>query len=149
MLRQWRVPLSHRVPLESELNADDRFYCPDHHPLGRGHLCGHELRLEKAGDHNGKLSLWFCLGNVVSWLIILPISRSGHPPPGLMLGLLLWTLNLPLLIVTATLLWLTFKSHEEKPGYLLVASTYVLLNSLALYIVPLIASLVWSWFGAS
>ncbi len=99
--------------------------------------------------YNGKLSLWFCLGNVVSWLIILPISRSGHPPPGLMLGLLLWTLNLPLLIVTATLLWLTFKSHEEKPGYLLVASTYVLLNSLALYIVPLIASLVWSWFGAS
>jgi hypothetical protein len=97
----------------------------------------------------GKLSLWLCLGNVVSWLIILPMSRSGHPPQWLIIGPFLWILNLPLLIVTATLVWLTFRSHEEKPAYLVVASTYVLLNSLALYIVPLIVLLVWSWVATS
>jgi len=55
------------------------------------------------------------------------------------IGGLLWLLNLPLLIATITALLVALKSRQENPIYLTVTITYVLLNVVVLWIVPVIA----------
>lgn len=93
--------------------------------------------------HTGKLSLWLCLANVASWLIVVSLmTESGHPPPWLMVGVAVWVLNLPLLIAIGTLLWVSFRTREEKRAYLAVALTYLALNSLFLFIVPFVGTLI-------
>ena len=81
--------------------------------------------------------------NALSWVIVLSLGSSGHPPPYLMVGFVLWLINLPLLIANATLLWITRKSGEERRGYLIVGTTYLVLNILALCVLPLVL-LLWS-----
>lgn len=87
----------------------------------------------------GKLGLKLCLVNVASWAIVLPLGTTGHPPPAVIIGGLLWLLNLPLLIATITALLVALKSRQENPIYLTVTITYVLLNVVVLWIVPVIA----------
>ena len=92
---------------------------------------------------SGKYSFILSVVNALSWLIVLSLGTTGHPPPFLMIGLLLWLLNLPLLIANTTLLWVARKSREERRGYLIVGSTYLVLNIVALCILPLVL-LLWS-----
>jgi len=63
------------------------------------------------------------------------------------IGGLLWLLNLPLLIATITALLVALKSRQENPIYLTVTITYVLLNVVVLWIVPVIvlADLIDGW----
>ena len=86
----------------------------------------------------GKLSLKLCLINALGWLLILILSDRGHPPPFLFPGLLFWLINLPLLPATAVTLWVCRREREEKASYLVLASAYVVLNIVVLYILPLI-----------
>ncbi|MEO8435625.1 MAG: hypothetical protein ABI596_12075 [Pyrinomonadaceae bacterium] len=92
---------------------------------------------------NGKYSLILSAVNALSWFIVLPLETSGHPPPFLIVGYGLWLINVPLLIANATILWITRKSNEERRAYLIVASTYVVLNLLILCVLPLFL-LLWS-----
>jgi hypothetical protein len=89
----------------------------------------------------GKISLKLCAVNAMGWLIILPLSDRGHPPPFLFPALFFWLLNLLLLPATATVLWLSRKDGQEKRAYLVAASIYVTMNVVVLYALPLIGLL--------
>ena len=86
----------------------------------------------------GKLARKLCLVNALGWVLLLPLSGRGHPPPFLFPALLFWLLNLPLLPATAIVLWVCRKGHDEKAPYLAVASAYVVMNAVVLFIVPLV-----------
>ena len=86
----------------------------------------------------GKLIRKLCLVNAVGWLLILPLSDRGHPPPFLFPLLLFWLVNLPLLPAAAVVLWTCRKGREEKSLFLAVTSTYVVINMAVLFILPLI-----------
>ncbi len=86
----------------------------------------------------GKISLKLCVLNAAGWLIVLPMSKEGHPPPFLFPALLFWLLNILLLPAAATVLWLSRKDGQERLSYLVVAATYVVINIVLLYILPLV-----------
>lgn len=86
----------------------------------------------------GKVSWKLCLVNVFCWVIVLPLGTSGHPPPLLIIGYILWLLNLPILIATPVALWVSFKSHNEDIGYLACTAVFVALNIIVLWIIPVI-----------
>jgi hypothetical protein len=85
----------------------------------------------------GRLSRALLAANAGGWLLLLSVAGvSGHPPPVLFWALLFWLLNLLLLPVTSTILWLCRKDAGERKSYLAVAFAYVVANVLALYVVP-------------
>jgi hypothetical protein len=96
------------------------------------------LRLIKPVTGGGKLSLKLCIANAVGWLIILPLSTTGHPPPFLFPTVVFWLINLVLLPATAIALWVSHKEREERTRYLAAASTYVAMNAVVLFVVPLV-----------
>jgi hypothetical protein len=96
------------------------------------------LRLAKPVSWGGTLSRKLCIANAAGWLIILPLSTVGHPPPFLIPTLLFWLINLVLLPTAAIALWMGHKEREEKIPYLIVASTYVAMNILILIGAPLV-----------
>lgn len=86
----------------------------------------------------GGLAFKLSLVNVASWAIVLPLDNTGHPPPQVIVGGLLWLLNLPLLVAIISALWVALKSRQEDFTYLIVAIAYVFLNVTLLLIVPAI-----------
>lgn len=86
----------------------------------------------------GKLSFKLCIANAIGWLIVLPLSTKGHPPPFLIPAVLIWLINLVLLPAAAFALWSSYKERDESHRYLAIASTYVALNVVVLFAVPLI-----------
>lgn len=88
----------------------------------------------------GKLSLKLCAVNAAGWLLLmlLPFSESGHPPAWLFPTLLFWLVNLPLIPTAAVALWVCYKGREERPSYLAIASAYVGINVVVLFILPLV-----------
>jgi len=93
---------------------------------------------KKPRTGGGKLALKLCLINVVFWVIVLPLPIKGDPPPMIVIGGILWLLNLPLMIAIIAALWVTFREGEENFGYLTSAAIFVALNIIFLLIVPLI-----------
>ena len=96
------------------------------------------LLWKKPVSDGGKLSFRLCLVNALGWFFILPFSDKGHPPPFLFPMLLFWLINLPLLPATAASLWVCLKAYEEKVSYLAIASAYVSMNVIVLFISPLV-----------
>jgi hypothetical protein len=96
------------------------------------------LRLIKPMSTGGKLARKLCIANAVGWLIILPLSTTGHPPPFLFPTILFWLVNLVLLPATASAVWVSYKERAERTLYLAVASTYVAMNAVVLFVVPLV-----------
>jgi hypothetical protein len=92
---------------------------------------------EKPVTDCGKLIRKLCAVNALGWLLILPLSDRGHPPPFLFPLLLFWLVNLPLLPAAAVALWTCRKGREEKSLFLAVTSTYVVINMAVLFILPL------------
>jgi hypothetical protein len=95
------------------------------------------LSLAKPVSGGGKLSLKLCIANAIGWLIILPLSTSGHPPPFLIPLVLFWLINLVLLPAAGVALWAGHK-EEEKVSYVAVASTYVAMNLVVLFVIPFV-----------
>ena len=89
----------------------------------------------------GKWALRLCLINVVCWVIVLILPTKGHPPPVVMIGFLLWVLNLPMLVAAIVALCVSFKTSEEDRSFLIGTILYLALNIFLLIIVPIIASL--------
>lgn len=85
----------------------------------------------------GRLSRKLCLVNALGWILLLPLSGTGHPPPFFFPALLFWLINLPLLPAATVALWICRKGRDEKSSYLAVASAYVVMNVAVLFIVPL------------
>ena len=96
------------------------------------------LRLIKPMTGGGRLARKLCIANAVGWLIILPLSTTGHPPTFLFPTILFWLINLVLLPATAIALWVSHKEREERALYLATASTYVAVNAVILFVVPLV-----------
>ena len=96
------------------------------------------LRLIRPVSAGGRLSLKLCIANAVGWLIILPLSTTGHPPPFLFPTAVFWLINLALLPATAIALRVSHKEREERTLYLATASTYVAVNAVVLFVVPLV-----------
>jgi hypothetical protein len=96
------------------------------------------LRLIRPVTGGGKLSLKLCIANAVGWLIILPLSTAGHPPPFLFPTVVFWLINLVLLPATAIALWVSHKERKERTLYLAAASPYVAMNAVVLFVVPLV-----------
>jgi hypothetical protein len=96
------------------------------------------LSLARPVSGGGKLSLKLCIVNAVGWLVVLPLSTTGHPPPFLIPTLLFWLINVVLLPAAAIALWVSHKAREERRPFLAVASTYVAMNLVALFVVPFI-----------
>ena len=87
----------------------------------------------------GKLSRALLAVNAGGWLLGLSAAGvGGHPPPVVFWSLLFWLLNLLLLPVASTILWLCRRDAGERKSYLAAASAYVVANVLALYVVPVI-----------
>ncbi len=95
------------------------------------------IRWVKPVSDCGKLSRKMCFVNALGWVVLLPLSGSGHPPPVFFPALLFWLINLPLLPATAVALRVCRQSREENGSYLAIASVYVALNALALFVLPL------------
>jgi hypothetical protein len=96
------------------------------------------LRLIKPVSAGGSLARKLSIANAVGWLIILPLSTTGHPPPFLFPTILFWLINLILLPATAIALWVSHKEREERADFVAVASAYVAVNAVVLFVVPLI-----------
>ena len=96
------------------------------------------LCVVKPVSGGGRLSLKLCIANAVGWLIILPLSSVGHPPPFLIPTVLFWIINVILLPAAAIALWVSHKEREERMPYLAVASTYVAMNLVVLFVVPFV-----------
>lgn len=96
------------------------------------------LRLIKPVSAGGSSAHKLCIANAVGWLIILPLSTTGHPPPSLFPTILFWLINLILLPATAIALWVSHKEREERALYVAVASAYVAIDAVVLFVVPLI-----------
>jgi hypothetical protein len=96
------------------------------------------ISLAKPVSSGGTLSRKLCLANAVGWLIILPLSSTGHPPPFLIPTILFWLINLVLLPAAAIALWVSHREREERMVYLSVASSYVAMNFIVLFVVPFV-----------
>jgi len=107
-------------------------------------LLGVCLLWKRPVTDSGKLALKLFLTNGVGWFAILPLSRTGDPPPILIAGVLFWLINLPLLAAAATALWVSHKDHNEHIAYLAIASTYLTLNVAILFVMPVIGLLLGS-----
>ena len=86
----------------------------------------------------GKISLRLCVVNAIGWFVVLSFSERGHPPSWLFPTLLFWLLNFILLPAIAVVLWMCRKDQEERKSYLAIASTYLALNVVLLYIFPIV-----------
>lgn len=95
----------------------------------------------------GKMSLRLCLVNAVGWFVLLPLSNKGHPPTIVLGAFVFWPLNLILLPVIALLLWICHKDQKENKSYLVIASIYVTLNVVLLYVVPSVGLIFSMIFG--
>ena len=98
------------------------------------------LLWERPISDGGKLSLRLCAVNAAGWLLVLPLtfSEGGHPPVWLFPLSLFWLVNLPLLPAAAVALWVCYKWREEGVPYLAIASAYVLMNIVFLFVLPLV-----------
>ena len=94
------------------------------------------LLWRKPVSDSGRLSLKLCLVNALGWLLILPLSGGGHPPPFLFPTLLFWLVNLVLLPAAAAALRVCYRRREERASYLAVAMAYVAMNAVLLFVVP-------------
>jgi hypothetical protein len=86
----------------------------------------------------GKISLRLCVVNAVGWLVVLPLSNKGHPPSWVLGIMVFWLVNLILLPSIAVLLWICRKDQQERRSYLALASIYVALSVVLLYILPIV-----------
>ena len=96
------------------------------------------LSVAKPVSDGGKLSFKLCIANALGWLVILPLSGSGHPPPFLIPMISFWLINLVVLPSAAISLWVGHKEGEERVRYLAVGGTYVAMNLVVLFVVPFI-----------
>ena len=96
------------------------------------------LILAKPVSDGGRLARKLCIANAVGWLFILPLSSTGHPPPFLIPTALFWLINLVLLPAAAFALWASYKEREERIPYLAVASSYIMVNSAILFVIPIV-----------
>jgi hypothetical protein len=96
------------------------------------------LMLTKPVSDGGRLARKLCIANAAGWLFILPLSSRGHPPPFLIPTVLFWLINLVLLPAAAFALWASYKEHAEEIPYLAVASSYIVLNLVILFVVPFV-----------
>lgn len=79
-----------------------------------------------------------CLVNGVSWVMVLPLDNRGHPPPAVIVGMLVWLLNLPVLVATIVALWISIRAREESKAFITASTIYVVLNVLVLWILPIV-----------
>jgi hypothetical protein len=79
------------------------------------------------------------LGNVVSWLLLLPQGSRGDPPPIVIYGFVLWLINCPLLIVLMVALWMDYKERDENRVFLATATVYLAMNAVMMWIVPVVS----------
>jgi len=94
--------------------------------------------LARPVSSGGRLSLKLCIANAVGWLLILPLSDAGDPPPSLIATALFGLINLVLIPAAAVALWISYKEREERARYLAVAGAYIALNLFTLFVVPLV-----------
>ena len=66
------------------------------------------------------------------------LSSTGHPPPFLIPTALFWLINLVLLPAAAFALWASYREREERIPYLVVASSYIILNLAILFVIPIV-----------
>lgn len=103
------------------------------------------LVLTKPVTDGGRLSRKLCIANAVGWLLISPLSSEGHPPTFLLPTILFWLINLVLLPAAGSALWAGYKEREGGFPFVAVASTYIIMNLVTLFIVPF----VWLLYEAS
>lgn len=96
------------------------------------------LILTKPVSDGGRLTRKLCIANAVGWLFILPFSSRGHPPPVFFPAALFWLINLVLLPAAVAALWASRKEREEGIPFVTVASTYIVMNLLVLFVVPFV-----------
>ena len=94
------------------------------------------LALTKPISSGGRLSRRLCIANAVGWLVILLLDSQGHPPPFLIPLIIFWLANLVLLPAAISALWVSYRDGVERHGYLAVASVYIALNLVVLFVVP-------------
>ena len=94
--------------------------------------------LARPVSSGGRLSLKLCIANAVGWLLILPMSDAGHPPPSLIATAFFGLINLVLIPAATVALWISYKEREERARYLAVAGAYITLNLLTLFVIPLV-----------
>ena len=94
------------------------------------------LFLTKPDSSGGRLSRKLSIANAVGWLLIVPLSNKGHPPPSLIPMILFWLANLVLLPAAFFALWKSHKEREERIPFVAVGLTYIALNLVVLFVVP-------------
>src|ERR1041385_639258 len=87
---------------------------------------------------SGRLARKLCLVNLISWVVVLPLDVRGDPPPAVIVGGLLWLLNLPIIIGTITALWVSIRAREENKTFLTASAIFVILNVGILWITPIV-----------
>ena len=92
--------------------------------------------LTKPDSSGGRLSRKLSIANAVGWLLIVPLSNRGHPPPSLIPMILFWLANLVLLPAAFFALWKSHKEREERIPFVAVGLTYVAFNLVVLFVVP-------------
>ena len=96
------------------------------------------LTLTKPVSDGGRLARKLCIANAAGWILILPLSNKGHPPPSFIAIVLFWLVNLVLLPAAAAALWTSYKGREEGFAFVAVASTYLAINLAVLFVIPVI-----------
>ena len=96
------------------------------------------IALIKPISDGGRLARKLCIANAVGWFFILPLSTNGHPPAFLIPTILFWLINLVLMPAAAFALWTSYKDHEESVPFLAVASSYIVMNIVLLFVIPFV-----------
>jgi len=94
------------------------------------------LTLTKPVSDGGRLARKLCIANAAGWLFLLFLPSTGHPPAILIPMVLFWLANLVLLPAAGFALWTSHKGREERIPYLSIASGYVVINIVVLFVIP-------------
>ena len=94
--------------------------------------------VERPITHLGRISRRLCVANAIGWLILLPLSDRGHPPPYVFPVFGFWLLNFILLPAIAVVLWMCRRDQQERRSFLVLSLAYVVLNIIVLYIFPVV-----------
>ena len=96
----------------------------------------------KPHSDGGKLIRKLCFVNGAGWLVLLLFGSEGHPPGYLIPLILFWLLNVVLIPAASTALLKTRREADKTVAYSCVAGTYILLNLVVLFVIPLTMLLV-------
>jgi len=93
--------------------------------IGVVSICGWLWFFRGPRTDGGKFVRILCVVNAISWLLLLPCGTRGHPPTIVIVGFILWLINMPLLVAAVIAIIVILKNRQESRIFLATSIVYV------------------------